>query len=138
MNAIRCLAVLALTAMGACASAGTPAENAANAAPADSRNADVITSAELADPSLASGDLLATIQRLRPRFLMTRGAISASNAAAGSVQVSVDGGALQSVATLRSITTSHVAEVRYLSRTEAAQRFGTNAGSGSVILVRSR
>ena len=102
------------------------------------RNADIITAAELADPAIASGDALEAVQRLRPRFLMTRGAVSAKNSAAGSTHVSVDGGPLLTVDALSRIRPSQIAEIRYLSASDAAQRFGTNAGSGGVILVKSK
>lgn len=102
------------------------------------RNADVITAAELSDPAIASGDALEAVQRLRPRFLMTRGAVSAKNSAAGSTHVSVDGGPLLGVDQLSRLRPSQIAEIRYLSASDAAQRFGTNAGSGGVILVKSK
>ncbi len=102
------------------------------------RNADIITAAELADPAIASGDALEAVQRLRPRFLMTRGAISAKNTTAGSTHVSVDGGPLLAVDALTRFRPSQIAEIRYLSASDAAQRFGTSAGSGGVILVKSR
>jgi hypothetical protein len=102
------------------------------------RNADIISAAELADPAVASGDALEAVQRLRPRFLMTRGAISAKNASAGSTHVSVDGGPLLGVEQLSRLRPSQIAEIRYLNSSDAAQRFGTNAGSGGVILVKSK
>ena len=102
------------------------------------RNADIITAAELADPAIASGDALEAVQRLRPRFLMTRGAISAKNASAGSTHISVDGGPLLTVDALSRLRPAQIAEIRYLSSSDAAQRFGTNAGSGGVILVKSK
>jgi hypothetical protein len=39
---------------------------------------------------------------------------------------------------LRGMTVAQVAEVRYLSAAEAAQRFGTSAESGPVLLVRQK
>lgn len=120
----------------ACAS-GSSASDPASTVGAG-RNADVITAAELADPAIASGDALEAVQRLRPRFLMTRGAISAKNSSAGSTHVSVDGGPLLAVDALSRLRPSQIAEIRYLSSSDAAQRFGTNAGSGGVILVKSK
>lgn len=102
------------------------------------RNADVITAAELSDPAVASGDALEAVRRLRPRFLMTRGAVSAKNPSAGSTHVSVDGGPLLGVDQLSRLRPSQIAEIRYLGASDAAQRFGTNAGSGGVILVKSK
>jgi hypothetical protein len=102
------------------------------------RNADVITATELSDPAIASGDALEAVQRLRPRFLMTRGAMSVKNSTAGSTHVSVDGGPLLTVDALSRLRPSQILEIRYLSASDAAQRFGTNAGSGGVILVKSK
>jgi hypothetical protein len=102
------------------------------------RNADIISAAELSDPAIASGDALEAVQRLRPRFLMTRGAISAKVAQAGTTHVSVDGGPLLTVDALSRLRPSQIAEIRYLSASDAAQRFGTNAASGGVILVKSK
>jgi hypothetical protein len=49
--------------------------------------------------------------------------------------VSVDGGPLSAVDALRDVPATHVREVRYLSASDAAQRFGVRAYSGPVILV---
>jgi hypothetical protein len=78
------------------------------------------------------------VRRLRPRFLMTRGGASVKNSTAGSVHVSIDGGPLLTVDNLSRLRPSQIAEIRYLNASDAAQRFGTNAASGSVILVKSR
>ena len=106
-------------------------------ASAPSRNSDIISAAELSDPSL-SGDALDAVRRLRPRFLVKRGAQSIKLPEAGSVHVSVDGGPLQALSALSSFRPLELAEIRYLNSSDAAQRFGTSAGSGGVILVRSK
>jgi hypothetical protein len=130
------LALLVVAAM-ACAS-GSSSTGDPNSSTASSRNSDVITAEELADPAVASGDAYEAVQRLRPRFLMTRGAVSARNASAGSVHISVDGGPLLTVDNLSRLRPSQIAEIRYLNSSDAAQRFGTNAGSGGVIMVKSK
>lgn len=122
----------------AMACAGSAATNDPGTTVGAGRNADVITAAELADPAIASGDALEAVQRLRPRFLMTRGTVSAKNSSAGTTHVSVDGGPLLPVDALSRLRPSQIAEIRYLSSSDAAQRFGTNAGSGGVIVVKSR
>jgi hypothetical protein len=123
--------------VAAIACASTPASEPGTTVGAG-RNADVITAAELSEPAVASGNALEAVQRLRPRFLMTRGAVSAKNPSAGSTHVSVDGGPLLGVDQLSRLRPSQIAEIRYLSASDAAQRFGTNAGSGGVILVKSK
>jgi len=125
-----------LVAAAACAGGASSASEGTAVGPG--RNADVITASELADPAIASGDALEAVQRLRPRFLMTRGAMSVKNSTAGSTHVSVDGGPLLTVDALSRIRPSQILEIRYLSASDAAQRFGTNAGSGGVILVKSK
>ena len=81
---------------------------------------------------------LEAVRRLRPRFLTSRGSGSVRNANAGSVHLSVDGGPLQTVNFLSRMRPGEIAEIRFLNATDAALRFGTAAGSGSVILVRTR
>ena len=137
MFAKRLYSSMLLVAAMACASGSSAATEGA-AGTAASRNADVISAAELADPSVANGDALEAVQRLRPRFLMTRGAMSIKNATAGSTHVSIDGGPLLSVDALTRLRPSQLSEIRYLGASDAAQRFGTTAGSGGVILVKSK
>ncbi len=120
-----------LVALAACSANPAPGE-------APTRSADVITAAELADPQIAAGDALQAVQRLRPRFLMTRGTMSSANPQAGSVHVSIDGGPLVSVDNLNRLRPASIEEIRYLSPTDAAQRFGTTAAMGGVILVKSK
>ena len=126
-----------LVAAMACAGGSSAATEGGTAVGA-ARNADVISAAELADPAVASGDALEAVQRLRPRFLMTRGAMSVKNKTAGSTHVSIDGGPLLAVDALSRLRPSQLLEIRYLSASDAAQRFGTTAGSGGVIMVRSK
>jgi hypothetical protein len=124
-----------LVAAMACASAPSSDPGAA-AAPG--RNGDVISAAELSDPSLAGVDLFDAVQRLRPRFLTSRGAVTFAQTSSGSTHVSVDGGPLYGLDHLTRLRPNQVAEVRLLSAADAAQRFGASATSGSVILVKSK
>ena len=123
-------------AMG-CTSNPAPAGDPAAPPPAG-RRSEVITAAELADPSVAAGDALEAVRRLRPSFLLSRGVSSIKNTTAGSVHVSIDGAPLLTVDNLSRLRPAQILEIRYLSATDAAQRFGVSAGSGAVILVRSR
>ena len=59
-------------------------------------------------------------------------------AAAGAVQVSIDGGALQSISVLNSMRVEQVAEIRYFSSSESAQKYGTSANSGPVLALKRR
>lgn len=136
MTAVRRLSIAAVAVVMACASGqAAPEVSAAGGAP--SRNVDVITEAELADPAVASGDAYDAVQKLRPRFLMTRGAVSA-RAGGGATRLSIDGGPLLALDGLRSMRPSQLTEIRYLSASDATQRFGAASASGSVILVKLR
>jgi hypothetical protein len=121
----------------ACASASTP--NPAGAPSTKSRaNPDVITADELADPSVADGDALLAVRRLRPHFLATRGTISVQNRSAGTAHVSVNGGALQALSQLSQMRVSEISEIRYFGPSDAAQKFGTASGGGPVIAVKTK
>lgn len=137
MPITRLLAAALLTLVTSCASAPKASTDEVIQA-SSTRNPDLITADELADPAIVAGDALQAIQRLRPRFLMARGTVSNSNKSAGSVQVTVDGGPLLTVNHLKTVRPASIAEIRYLSASDAAQRFGTAAASGGVIMVKSR
>lgn len=130
-----CAALLVVTTLGCATRVPSAADRPSSGA---SRSSDIITALELADPSVASGDALEAVRRLRPRFLAVRGTQSIRMTAAGQVHLSLDGGALQAISNLSRMRVAEIAEIRFLSATEAAQRFGTVAGSGGVILLRSR
>lgn len=109
-----------------------------NSAGSAQRTSDVITAEELAAPAVRSGDALEAVRRLRPRFLASRGSGSIRVRNAGTVQVSLDGGPLQSASYLSRLRAGEIAEIRFLNATDATQRFGTAAASGSVMLVKSK
>ncbi|MEO7360075.1 MAG: hypothetical protein ABI120_07090 [Gemmatimonadaceae bacterium] len=88
--------------------------------------------------AIGTGDALEAVRRLRPRFLIVRGASSIRTPDAGAVHVSVDGGALQAVSILSRMRTGELAEIRFLNASEAAQRFGTASGTGAVLVVKTR
>ncbi len=120
------------------ACAGHPATSSRVQGAEGSRGSDVITAAELAGATVSSGDALEAVQRLRPRFLNSRGSGSIRAADAGSVHVSLDGGPLQALSFLSRMRPGEIAEIRYLSASQAAQQFGTSAGTGGVMLVKSK
>lgn len=127
------LAVLTLTA--ACATAPKRGADGGAAAPLGDPN--VLTAAEVESRGAPTGSMYDVLQRMRPGFLRSRG-LAGSTADAGTVHVSIDGGSLRDLTALRSLPASQVAEVRYLSAASAAQRFGTSASNGPVLLVRSK
>lgn len=135
-----CVALLLLAACagGPATQASTEGGGPNTSASAVNRNSNVVTREELSDPTLAGNDMLQVLRRIRPQYLVTRGMVSKSNTAAGAVQVSMDGGALQPLSTLNSVRVEEVLEVRYFTSSEAAQKFGSTANSGPVLVVKRR
>ena len=138
MAARRTLAVLLVLAASCTSSASS--SSTATAAPRPSasreaRNPDVISRAELQDPTIAGTDAMTAIRQLRPAFFRTRGPQSFSNATAGQTQISQDFGPLQPVDNLKGIDTRSLTEVRFLNAVEAQNRFGINANGGPVIVL---
>ena len=131
------MAALFLCAM-ACSGNPAPAADPNAVRGTAGRRTDVITAEELADPSISMGDALDAVRRLRPGFLLSRGAVSIKDPSAGSVHVSIDGGTLVALSSLSQLRANQLAEIRYLSAADAAQRFGVISGSGGVIMVKSK
>jgi hypothetical protein len=101
----------------------------------EARNPDIISTAELQDPTIAGTDAMTAIRQLRPAFFRTRGPQSFSNATAGLTQISQDFGPLQPVDNLKGIDTRSLVEVRFLNAVDAQSRFGINANGGPVIVL---
>jgi len=100
---------------------------------------DVISLAEMSDPSIGDLDALSIIKRLRPAYLATRGGAGISvNSPVAGIHVTVDGGALQPLTTLTSIRASEMLEIRYLNATAAAQAYGSAAGAAAVIVIKRK
>jgi len=138
MAARRTLAVLLV--LAASCTTSSSSSSTATAAPRPSasreaRNPDVISRAELQDPTIAGTDAMTAIRQLRPAFFRTRGPQSFSNATAGQTQISQDFGPLQPVDNLKGIDARSLTEVRFLNAVEAQNRFGINANGGPVIVL---
>jgi len=138
MFARRTLALLLVLA-ASCAKPASPSSTATSApapsAAREARNPDVISLAELQDPTIAGTDAMTAIRQLRPAFFRTRGPQSFSNARAGQTQISQDFGPLQPVTNLSAIDTRSLVEVRFLNAVDAQSRFGINANGGPVIVL---
>ena len=104
---------------------------------AAARNPDVLTGAEIDSAGAGDGTAFDAINRLRPRFLSYHG-VSGSRGGAGQLLISIDGGPLTDGGALRSMPARQLAEVRFLSASDAAQRFGTAASSGTVLVIKQR
>ncbi|MEO5818745.1 MAG: hypothetical protein ABIT20_25980 [Gemmatimonadaceae bacterium] len=128
------LAAPACAPQGAPTPAATPSSNAAAA----QRNPDVISHAEIDDPSIGDLDALSIIKRLRPAFLATRGGASSANSPTKGIQVTIGGGPLQPLSTLTTIRASEMVEIRYLNASAAAQAYGSAAGATGVIVIKRK
>jgi len=119
-----------LAACIACAPAPAPGTSTKHGA------LDVITRAELADPSLAGSTLVDAIRRIRPRFLNERGGgIRGESEVA---RVSINGADPGPVGDLSRYEPADVQEIRYLSTADAQLRFGIKGTMGPVLLVTTR
>ena len=115
-----------MVAAAACAAGPGPAGGASRGDP------DVITGQELARyPSVS---VRQAIERLRPRFLRTRGPTSLSNPSADRIVVYLGDTRMGSLEFLDQIMTSDILEVRYLSAPDATQRYGTGHTAGAIVL----
>ncbi len=133
--------IVVALATSACATQAPRAstESLSGNASAPSRVPDVISLAELSDPSIGDLDALSIIKRLRPAYLATRGGAGISvNSPVAGIHVTVDGGALQPITTLTNIRASEMIEIRYLNATAAAQAYGSAAGAAAVIVIKRK
>ena len=130
--------IASLATMPGCASAPA-AEGGASATPTNSTsaNVDVLTADEIEQRSLGDRSLLDIIKLVRSQYLNFHGK-SGTTANAGRVQVSFGTQSLSSVDDLANIIGRDVLDVRYLSASSAAQRFGSSANNGPVIVVRHK
>jgi hypothetical protein len=131
------VAVLAVAVASGCASSSTGASaSQQSSVPAKQRGSrDRITADELA--GLDVQNALQAVQRLRPSFLQSRGGASSSmSQGPQDVVVYVDQTRMGGPNTLADIPISEVKEIQWLNGNDATQRFGTNHGSGAIIVIR--
>ena len=115
-----------LVVSGACASTGSGSSG--------SGGASVVTGQQLVETNRS--DLYQALQSLRPQWLRSRGTTSLSGPT--EVAVFLNDTPYGTVRDLASIPIDAVADVRFLTATEAGGRYGTLAGSGGLILIRTR
>jgi hypothetical protein len=121
------LYLFALTTVLACASTG-----GGSTRPRTDRN--VISTAEI--ESVPSSNLYEMIEKLRPQFLRSRGPTSINTPGANEyAAVYMDGRSFGDIASLRSIVSTQVQEVRYYDAGGAAQKFGMINGSGVIEVI---
>jgi len=136
-NGVSQLAIAALVAVSvACGGSRDP--DIPGGAPAPSRverQANIISSEEMQDPSVYSRDAYTAIRHLRPNFFTYHGPNSFQQAGTGVIHISVDYGPLQDLQQLTKMTVLGMLEVRYLNAEQAQARFGLNANGGPVIVL---
>ncbi|HVA58199.1 MAG: hypothetical protein WBQ26_13645 [Gemmatimonadaceae bacterium] len=125
---VLCVALAA--SVGGCAPSGTPSSSA----PTPSHRFDLITADELAGRSFANA--YDAIQQLRPSMLAQRGGAASSSLRSGppALQVYVDNTSIGGVSGLRDLPAGGIKEIRYLSPTDATQRFGTGNAGGAIVI----
>ena len=132
--------ITALTAAGigtGCARSGVPITNAdfdVFALPAAARDDDVLRAGEIAK-SIGIHTAADAIQRLRPQYLYRNGRVSPVSAAQPNVYLNMQ--YLGSAEVLARIRIPEIREIRYLSLSDAQQRFG-QAVSGPIIIIFTR
>lgn len=124
------VAAAALTVSGC---AGTSRSDDASPAAGD-RN--VLAEAELS--TARDLDMYQALQRLRPAWLRVRSTGSIEHAGSEGVRVYVDRIPLGGVEVLRGIAVQTVQQVRYLGGADATLQFGTNHGSGAILITTRR
>lgn len=95
------------------------------------RNASLISTEEIR--AATQNDALALVQALRPQWIRPRGQSSMSRPEY--VQVYQDGTPMGGPGALRQISTRAITSIRFLDGITATQRFGTDHGSGAILIT---
>src|SRR5262245_19868974 len=120
MRARVLMAAVVVAVSSGCSSSGSG--NTATGAPrAPSRQQDVITAAEIAERAADASNALQIVQKLRPAMLTTRGRFSPADSsdAGARPKVVVDGVGYGAIENLVNVNAVSVAEIRYISATDA-------------------
>jgi hypothetical protein len=131
----RILATAMLALAIGCASGGA----SGGTAPGPRQNSNLISTEEITDAAAANAYDL--IQRLRPNFLRTRGAVHGTpNGTTNKIEyvdlvVYLNENRLGGTDQLRQISTSDIREIRYFSASEATTKWGTGHSAGAIQIV---
>jgi hypothetical protein len=127
--------------VGGCASSGTggraaePQTSVVRAPGRLRKDPNVITSQELEARSALTARQV--IEQLRPQMLHVRGKTTLGNAqSSDAIWVYVDGTRFGGVAVLNDIGAQEIREIRYLSPSEATNRYGTGHVQGVILITR--
>jgi hypothetical protein len=117
----------------ACASQSGPNAPAGTVVANSDRN--IISATEI--QSVPSANLYDLISKLRPHFLRSRGpqSLSSGSTATEYATVYMDGRPYGDIASLRSIVSSQVSEVRYYDASSAAAKFGMINSNGVIEVI---
>jgi len=131
MHFSRRVLVAAIVALTACASGG-------GVATAAKQNPNVISMEEIIESSASNA--YEVIQRLRPNFLRTRGAVHGTPGATNAVEmvdlvVYLNENRLGGSDQLRQISTTDIKEIRYFNSSEATTKWGTGHSAGAIQIV---
>jgi hypothetical protein len=123
--------VAAMVALTACASGG-------GGATAARQNPNLISMEEIVESSASNA--YEVIQRLRPNFLRTRGAVHGTPGATNAVEmvdlvVYLNENRLGGSDQLRQISTTDIKEIRYFNSSEATTKWGTGHSGGAIQIV---
>ena len=124
-TALPALAVAALLIVGGCASTGSGGGGSGSN----------LTREDIEQVSVS--DAYELVQRLRPRWLQSRGQISFQNPDAGYAVVYVDGMRFGPLNSLRQISPETIDEMEFISAGDATTRFGLGH-TGGVIMISTR
>jgi hypothetical protein len=130
----------ALVGAAGCASSGTtqagaPQTTVVSSAQRQRKDPNVITEAELSSRSTLTARQ--AVEQLRPQFLRTRGTTTLGNAqTADVIWVYFDGTRMGTVEVLNNIGVHEIREIRYLSPSEATNRYGTGHVQGAILVTR--
>ncbi len=125
------LCVVLAASAGGCAGGGA----SPSSAPSPSRRFDLITADELVGTPFVNA--LDAIQKLRPAMLVPRGDAAGSSVRSGPpvLQIYVNNVNMGGASALRDLPIVGIKEIRYLSPTDATQRFGSGNGGGAIVIT---
>jgi len=134
MHVTRRVVVAAMVALAACASGGRSGAGA----PAKAPNPSLISTEEIEASS--GSNAYEVIQRLRPNFLRTRGAVHGTPGATNAIEmvdlvVYLNDNRLGGSDQLRQIAKTDIREIRYFNSSEATTKWGTGHSAGAIQVV---
>lgn len=126
---ILALLLLPLLSVAGCASSGDGDRNRPSAA----HNA--ITLEMIDDIAASVQDAYAVVDRLRPRWLRSRGSMSIRHPQPTYPVVYVDGQRYGELDSLRTLSVQYLSSLQFISAPQATTRFGTGHAGGAILIV---